>query len=48
MKRFEKIKDKQLREVRVGSLRWVLEEKKQTKVGGRRRSAYAALWWALI
>lgn len=48
LERFEKIKDKKLRKLRVGGLWWVLEEKRQTNVGGKRHRAYAALWWALI
>ncbi len=48
LERFEKIKDKELRELRVGGLWWVLNEKKQTNVGGKRHRAYAGLWWALI
>lgn len=48
LERLEKIKDEELRELRVGGLWWVLDEKKQTNVGGKRHRANAALWWALI
>lgn len=48
LKRFERIKDKELRELRVGGLWWVLDKKYKTNVGGKRHRAYAALWWALI
>lgn len=49
LKRFEKIKgNKKLKELRVGGLWWVQEEKKETNVGGKRRREYDALWWDLI
>lgn len=39
LERFEKIKDEQFREVRVGGLWWALDENKQTNVGGKRHRA---------
>lgn len=48
LERFEEIKDEEFREVRVGSLWWALDEKKQTNVGGKRLRAHSGLWWALI
>lgn len=48
LERFEKIKDKEFTESRVGGLWWALDEKKQTNGGGKRHRAYAGLWWDLI
>lgn len=48
LERFEEIKDKELRELRVGGLWWVLDENTQTIVGEKRHRVYSALWWALI
>lgn len=48
LERFEKIKDEEFREVRVGSLWWALDKKKQTNVEGKRHRTYSGLWWALI
>lgn len=47
LERFEKIKNK-LTELRVGGMWWVLDEKKQSNVRGKRHRACAGLWWALI
>lgn len=48
LERFEKIKVKKLTELRVGGLWWVLNEKKQTNVGGKRHRAYAVVGLDLV